>query len=553
MSRVAACLAGAVLALPAAGQVIPRAADPGAIQQRQIDEDRRREELERLKRKPVTDPLRVPDTGKPAVQAAPDAVRFQVREIEFTASEILTREELESIARDYRGRELTFADLQQLAERVNALYRAKGVVTAQAVVPPQDVSAGIVRIRLVEGRLGEIRLDGNENTSERFVKWRLGQEPGQLVDLQLLERSLVRFNRTSDAQLRADLKPGATFGTTDLNLTLTEPPRQDLRAFIDNNGATGTGVWRVGVSYLNRSLLGYRDDLSLGANASDGHEGYSIVYGFPWNRWGGRASLGYYKDYTEITEGAAAVLDITGESEAQILTLRQPLYVGDTVQFDLTAGAKKRTSSNWISGLLLQSTRTEDGNVGAELQVLDRSGFWLATYSITSGRARVFADSDNYTIGRGFLRRVNDFGKGWSGRGTVSFQNSSDVLLPSSEQFFIGGEGSVRGYPVGVYSGDQGYTVNLEVHRALGSFGGEGVMELNASVFGFLDQGYVEPFRPPNSVLRSYERISSGGIGVNAQLGKRVSARLTYAYAFNNIPLESRRYDVLFQLIASLY
>lgn len=554
MMRLATALLIVSLAVPAWAQILPRASDPGAIQQRQIEEERRREEMERLQRKPITKPITPPEPQKPAVKSAPDAVRFKVHTFDFTPSEILTKEELEAIARDYRDKELTLADLQQLAERVNELYRSKGVVTARAVIPPQDVSSGVVQIRLVEGRYGRIRLEGNDSTSADYVRWRLGQEPGALVDLNVLERELIRFNRTTDVQARAELKPGESFGTTDLHLMLLEPPRHDLRLFIDNAGSKNTGEWRQGVSYLNRSVFGWRDDLSLSANRADGVESYALGYGVPINRWGGRARYGFYKDYTEITDGPLEVLDITGRSEAHILSLRQPTYVSQSVQLDLTAGYTKRNSANWISGVFLQSTKTETGNIGLEVQASGVKGYGLASYYLTSGHAAVSGSGrESYTIGRGSLRGIYDLGR-WSARAAVSFQHSGDRLLPSSEQIFIGGEGSVRGYPVGVYSGDRGYIASMELHHPLGASGGgrEG-SELAATGFVFADYGNVKPFRPPNTALRSYEELSSLGFGVNATLFRRVSARVTFAYALNDLPQESGRYMVHCQLVASLF
>ena len=140
--------AGTVLPALAQTTVVPPAADPGAVRQRQIDDDSRRRDAERLQQ-PITEPLKrdgiaPPQTAGDATAAA-DAVRFQVTRIEFTPSDILTAAELEDIAKDFRGRALTLAELQQLVARVNALYRSKNVVTAQALVPPQDVSQGVVR------------------------------------------------------------------------------------------------------------------------------------------------------------------------------------------------------------------------------------------------------------------------------------------------------------------------------------------------------------------------------------------------------------------------
>src|SRR5690606_8441668 len=110
--------------------------------------------------------------------------------------------------------------LHELVARINALYRAKGVVTAQAVLPPQDLTDGIVRIRLIEGRVGAIDVRDNRSTDEDYVRARVRQQPGDLVDLAGLERDLQRFNRTNDAQARAELRPGSRVGETDIGILL---------------------------------------------------------------------------------------------------------------------------------------------------------------------------------------------------------------------------------------------------------------------------------------------------------------------------------------------
>jgi len=530
---------------------VPPTADPGVIQQRRIEEERRREELERLQKKPEAEPIRREGLERPAARPATDALRFLVREIRFTKSDILGADALETVAREFRGRTLSLADLQQLTERVNALYKAKGVVTAQAVIPPQDVSAGIVTVRLVEGRVGKVSLQGNASTREGYVTDRLSLRSAELVDLPALERDLSRFNRSHDAQLRAELKPGQEFATTDVFLALSEPPQHDLRLFADNGGSESTGEWRGGLTYLNRSLFGWRDELSLTLNTASGQEGYAASYAVPMNRWGGRAGLAWYKDRTASKYGPLATLDITGASTSRVLTLRQPVHFGERLQVDLLGGGKSRSARSWTGGLLLQGTDTDDVNLGVEAQLSDPSGVWLMNYTLASGRARVAGvdGRDRYDLGRGTLRRLHDLSGGWSLRGSLNFQNSSNVLLPSSEQFFIGGEYSVRGYPTGVYAGDQGYALNLELHHAL-PFEAEGIA---ATGFVLLDKGYVKVFRPPDSLQRDHEELAGVGFGVNATLGKRFNARLTLAYALNALPTEPRRYAVHVQVVAGLF
>jgi hemolysin activation/secretion protein len=535
----------------AAAPTIPSGAEPGAIQQRQIEEERRRRETEREQRKPVAEPLRrdIPEatTGRPG----PEAVRFLVREIRFTKSEILSAEELESVAAEFRGRELNLADLQKLAARVNDLYRRKGVVTSQAVVPPQDVTGGVVLIRLVEGRLGKVRIEGNESTNEGYVADRLGLKLDDLMDLERLEAALVRFNRTNDSQLRAELKPGERFATTDLSVAMTEPPQHDLRLTLDSLGSASTGKERTGISYLNRSVLGFRDDLSLSVTSATGQYSQSVTYGFPFNTWGGRINLGYYADRTAIKNGALATLKITGESTARVVSLRQPTIVDSSRQLDIVAGGKQRRSYNWIDTVLLQRTDTEDRNLGLEAQLFDPQSTWFASYIRSDGYA-LATQREGFRIDRGALRHNRDLGNNLSLRGNLWWQSSKQVLLPSSEQFFIGGEGSVRGYPMGVYSGDTGQALNLELHHPLltasaatGGFGATG--------FFFSDYGRVKPYRAPNSSLAPHEALTGVGWGMHAAVGKNVYAKLTFGYGATKVPNLPRNYEVTLQFVVSAF
>ncbi|MCA1971678.1 MAG: BamA/TamA family outer membrane protein [Caenispirillum sp.] len=531
--------------------VLPPSADPGAIQQRQIEEERRRREAERERYKP-SEPIRRDALERPAVEPAPDAVRFLVREIRFTPSEILTPAELDAIAAEFRGKELTLADLRRLTERINALYKAKGVVTATAVIPPQDVSAGIVHIRLIEGRVGRVNIEGNATTRTVYIADRLRLEPNDLVDLGRLEKNLRRFNRTNDVQLRAGLKPGEAFGTTDIEITASEPPRHELRLTLDNAGNPSTGEWRKGVSYLNRSVLGYRDDFSLSLTRADGQDSRAIAYGFPINTWGGRLNLAYYQDKIAIKHGALESLNITGASRASVLSLRQPVWVEEHYQLDVLGGGKKRRSTNWIDGVFLQRTDTDDLNLGVEMQVFDAKSLGSASFTRHAGKAAIADDRRDHVIDRGVLRYNRELGNGLSFRGNLAWQATREKNLPSSELFSIGGEGSVRAYSPGTFAGDRGYAVNLELHHPLLKTAWDS-REFAATGFFFADRGIVKPFRPPNSTLPSSERLNSAGWGIHASLGRHVYSRITFAWGSREVPQSPRHRGVHFLLVASLF
>lgn len=532
--------------------VIPPAGDAGALQQRQIEEEKRRRAEERTLPAPA-DPVTRP--AAPAPQRLPSGadVRFTVREIRFSApSEILGAAELDAIVAPARGQQLTLNDLQALADRINALYKAKGVVTALAVIPPQDISQGTVTIQLVEGHVGAVNISGNQNTRESFIAARIGLRAGELVDLDKLERALIWFNQINDVRLQADLQPGQQFGLTTLNISAIEPPRNQLLFSLDNLGSLLTGPNRAGATWRNRSVFGWRDDMLLSLTAAGGQQSEAFSYGFPINRWGGRLDLAYYSDRTAIRYGSLSSLNITGDSHARVASLRQPVYVDNNVELDLTADGKKRDSSNYIDSVFLLRTDTSAATVGADLQRYDDTSTWSLSLNGSQVSARAAGVDRNFVITRGAARLSREVGSGLSVRGSVAWQSTPDNNLPSSEQFSLGGEGSVRGYAPGIYSGDKGYLINLELHHRLGNLD-LGPASFQATGFFFADHGHVNPYRPPNSLLDSGEKLTGYGWGLDATLNQHTTIRLVLGRAANTVPLaDYGRNRVTLQITSSI-
>lgn len=546
-------LGSALVASPqAAAQAVPQlpaAADPGAVQERSRELERR---LRQDDRRPDDAPA-VDDEAlkKKPVRPAPSSGRFALKRIDFTRSELIDEGELRAMAAGLEGREVALSEVQALVDRINALYRDRGVPTAQAVLPAQEVADGTLTIKLVEGRVGQIEMEGNASTSADFIRARIGQKQGDLADVAALERGMLRFNRSQDVQLRAELKPGAKFAETDIALKVTEPPRHEFRLFSDSAGSHATGVYRVGAFYQNRSLLGFRDALGVTLIGADGHEGRALSYSFPLGTQGTRLTLSWFNDHTRIVNGPFQPLRIRGESTAWTALAKHPLLLGSNYQLDLLGGAKTRKTESWISGRLFQSTDIDDVSLGLDGQWWEQDRIWSASITWSNGKAHPIDDvvSTSFAIWRGQLRRVQDFGNGWSLQNALSFQYTRDENLTSSEQFLIGGEGTVRGYQTGLFSGDKGLTASVELHHPLPQ---PPVAPVRTSGFLFLDYGAAQPFRPVGS-SRGTDTLASYGWGVNANINDRTSVRLTLGLPIRSAIQEPRGYYVHFQLVAQVF
>jgi hemolysin activation/secretion protein len=535
----------AVLPAVAAAQVhLPAVVDPGVLQQQSEQQRQRMEkELGPTPQHP-SQPLDTKGLEKPEAAALP-AIRFRLVRVEFSPSQILDKASLDAIAAEYQGREVGFGDLQALVAKVNALYRAKGAVAAEAVIPPQDVSGGVVKIRLVEGRIGRYGVEGNATTRQSYVVDRMHEPPGVLLDTRRLEQDLIRFNRTNDAQLRAELTAGEQFGTTDVQLKLAEPQRNSLRVFGDNAGSPSTGEDRAGVIYENRSLFGFRDDLMLSYTGAAGYTGQSINYAFPVNTWGGRLQLGYEDDRTKIISGAFEPLDVAGSATAWSGQLRQPVFLDADRQLDATFAAYSRRSVSHIGSVELVAIDALDTVAGMDYQGVDASGSWAAGINITAGDSFSSTHSRlGYLLWRWSVRRDQTLPHGFSGRFNLAVQDSNNDQLPSTAQYFIGGAGSVRGYSTAAYGGARGYAGNLELRHVL--LAGD---HPNVTGMLFFDHGEARPTGPGQVPVR----LASIGLGAEFSLARGIWGQFTFGHQLLGRREEPRNYRVDATLVAEVF
>jgi len=455
-----------------------------------------------------------------AQDLAADEVLIEVREIIINESEILSEAEIRSIVDSIIGKPVTLAQLQAAVDQINRLYDEKQFITARAILPPQTVEDGTVRIQLVEGRVGDITLENNRATKDEYFLKRISLQPGDLVRLDVLERDLLYFNATNDVQVRAEIKAGKEFGLTDVTLWAVEPPRNQVVAFADNGGREETGLYRLGVSAGNNSLFGSRDTLSLGVTYAEGTLGFSAAYEVPMVRRGSRLGASY--DYTkaEIISGIFEPVDIDGRSTNLGVKFTHPLLIRN--QGKLSGGLQwqSKATDNYFFGARLQTTKLQTVTLGMTGQWMGKGQSLSARQDVVWGRVQ-FPKEDDFikyfgTIAWQRLLPIN-------GLLTVEgqWQLANRELLPFAEQFSLGGMSAARGYPAGTLIGDQGFSLSAEVEYPIGK---------RVRGKAFLDYGGVFPYKGNEEPITVEDYLASGGLGVVAKLTERIFANVVVGW-----------------------
>ncbi len=466
------------------------------------------------------------EIAPPPTQQLPveSQVSFELKALNFSNSEWLSQAELETIANPYIGKTVGFADLQDVIKSVNALYRSKGIITAQALLAAQKIENGVVDISLVEGKLGKTQVANNKSTNEDYILQRVQLENNQLLDTRALEEALVRFNRVEDIRLRAQLQKGESFGLTDVVLNVAEPARHEVEVFGSNTGTDETGVNRYGVSYINNSLTGKRDRLGISYLGARRDIGGVISYDTPVNRKGGRLALTYVYDDLEIRDRAFANLNITAKSESQLAQFSQPISITEEGQLTFITALQKRESLTEIDDFEVQKSEV----VGVPLELRWES---FAQRSAFSGSVVYFHGRENEFDKRSFNRYSFSTSYLYQFEDDLSFimnmagQTTPNNNLPAGNKFQVGGATSVRGYDEGLISGDKGLFLNLEVHKTLQALSSDAIQ---VSALAFFDRGYASP--QGNTERKLDNHLGSVGAGFSIDNGSSLTASVTVGF-----------------------
>ncbi|MFT3719711.1 ShlB/FhaC/HecB family hemolysin secretion/activation protein [Pseudorhodoferax sp.] len=510
-------IAGLVLgcAMAAAAHAQVQAIPPGAISSELLrQQQRERERLDAQQRQ--QDPARVLEVPRAADPTVPadDSLRFTLNALVFSDSAILSRGELEAIAQPYLGREIGFAELKDVVSAVNRRYDERGYATARAVLPAQRIEGGRVRIELVEGRVGEVKVEGLTYMRPGFVRERLDLPAGEVIDPQRLEAELSRYNRLYASSVTAALQPGQRYGLTDVYVTVSEPPRNSLDVFVNNHGYDATGEAQAGLMFRHYGALGGDDVFSLFAAGSRGSAVGSLSYDAPVNRRGTRAGVRLGKSRAEVVRGPFAALDSRSDSDNAEVFLSHPLWSNADWLLTGYLGYGYQRTTNHVSGVFLNENKVEGakGEISA-LYLTPGTSLRLGLgYRRANSELLGTPSTAGFDIWSGNWQASRNVGR----NGFVSFsgawQHAHREGLPSSQLFQIGGATTVRGYRQGELAGDGGVygsvQANYRVDPRLTAFA--------FYDFGRIDASFIQP-----------EKLESVGVGFSWQFSQRVSGEVT--------------------------
>jgi hemolysin activation/secretion protein len=453
----------------------------------------------------------------------------------------LDRGDFAGVIEPFAGHALDRAGLRRLTDAVANHARARGYILATAWIPEQALPGGVLRVRVDEGGIDEIRIEGSDDPAiRRQLERLLAIRP---LTLAALQREVLLADDISGVWIRKTRfeRDGGR------RILVVDARRQDFAgsALVTTDGTKPVGPVRARINLDANGLISPRDqvDLSFSTTPLDPDElaFFSARYSVVVNDAG--TLLGAFGSYSRTEPGAyLAARELMGEVWQGGVRMRHPLLRSQRRSLWLEASAEMQDLAQDSFGTLARHDRIALARLGFY-------GFGPLAGGTLQGRATVSQGLDilgatalgdplasRPDAGPGFTR-VSwwlNWRRALAGRVSLSFaasgQLSSDPLL-IGESFALGGNAFLRGYDFAQAIGDQGVAglgeLRYDWPRALGA-----VQHLQ--LYAFADGGMVSNLAGG----RGDETLASSGAGLRADVTRNLDFDFEVA-----VPLTDPRYD----------
>ncbi|MBW4525331.1 MAG: ShlB/FhaC/HecB family hemolysin secretion/activation protein [Phormidium tanganyikae FI6-MK23] len=498
-----------------------------------------------------TDPPALTPTPSETPKPNPSTITIPVRKIEIIGNTVFKPAEIQKITQSIEGQSVTLKQLQNVADSMTQLYLNRGYITSRAVLVDQAIADGVVQIRVIEGSVEKIEIQGLQRLRESYVRDRIKLGTSTPLNKDNLEDQLrlLKADPLFDS-VEASLKAGNGIGQSILTLRVREAKQFSGFVGADNLSPPSVGSERIGTVLNYRNLTGLGDEISAlyYRSTQGGSNSFDFNYRIPVNAMNGAVQLRVSPSRSKIIEPQFADFGIRSETDLYELSYRQPLIRTTREEFALSISFAMQNGQTFlfqdtpfpfgIGADIDGNTRTRILKFGQDYVRRDTQGAWVARSQFSLGLNLFNATTNDSPVpdGRFFswlgqLQRVQRLGNDHLLILQADFQLTPDSLLPS-QQFVIGGGQSVRGYRQNARSGDNGFRLSIE-DRITVQRNPTGAPVLQFAPF--IDAGTIWNRSNNPNVLPNQRFLAGGGLGVILEPTPGLQLRADYAIPFSRL------------------
>ncbi|EIP96899.1 hemolysin activation/secretion protein [Opitutaceae bacterium TAV1] len=416
--------------------------------------------------------------------------RLDVFEYRIEGARHLSQLEVETATYPFLGPARTPEDVEAARAALEKMYQDKGYQTVAVLLPQQQVRDGVVRLQVVEGRVGRLRVHGSRYFDlERIRERAPSVAEGTVPDFNAVTHDIVALNQSSDRRVTPVLRAGVVPGTVDIDLNVedTFPLHGSLE--LNNRHSADTKPLRLSgsASYGNLWQLEHTVGLSfqVAPERLDDAKVFSAYYLAPVPNSPVKLLLQGVKQDSDVS--TLGSFDVAGRGE--IVGLQAIVALGGSERFthNLTFGIDYKHFDQSLA------VGDDPDSIQSPVTYYPLS----ASYSLTLFRPQAitqFNVSLNFNLRgpgsspeefndrragadgsfiyiRGDVSQTRELGGGWQVFGQLQGQLASQPLV-SGEQFSAGGIGTVRGYLESETLGDNAIAASIELRAPSVTLGG---------------------------------------------------------------------------------
>ncbi len=489
--------------------------------------------------KPLSPDKEIPFVEVEIPEQTLDMPAFQkvfIKKIEVADGKIFSSKDLKEILSSFEDRDLSMRDMNELCQKIQAKYAKEGYFLVRVYLPEQDIEDGVLHVKVLEAKLGSVEVIGNKYYKSKFIASYVERFIGKTLNYNDLLKALLLINENTDLQVGAIFRKGKEFGTVDMILRAHDEAPMHINVDGNNYGSRVTSIGRSGVRGDFGNFFFNGDTLSLiGAFGIplDRLRFVDGIYTVPLNRRGSELELSYL--YSDFDVGQLQELNLSGKTQVAATKFTQALQRTKQLNTDIYTGFEYKQIKNFQQSQVSAYDKLRVVSLGCSVDYVDS----VAGRNVANIVA--FGGIPNFLGGLHAIDSDLCSRQGAGGRFIyidanyqriqrlpascflfLNFQGQASFYkLPLSEEFYIGGINTVRGYPLAVSLGDSGFCANVEF-RAPPPFPKWKIPHTKKrfgevlQFVGFVDHG--ETFEYGNAINDQSNRAFLTSVGVGARI-----------------------------------
>ena len=489
--------------------------------------------------------------------------------IEFDGNTVFSDAELLELVKDRIGKKVSIEELEGVRKTISKHYFDQRYVNSGAVIDEQELAAGVLKIRIVEGRLNDVNVMNKGGWLRTdYLDKRIHREVGKPLNLDDLKLALELIRRDDKIRkINTALVPTDQLGESNLDMIVTENKVFDAGVGVSNRRPPSVGAEEAEVFLGTKNLTSLGD--ALRANYTFTQEGmeevdfgdagnYSVFYSLPLTRWDTTLELGLTQSDYAILEEPFDALDIESDTRMYTVALRQPIYRDFQHEFSVTLKGEHRRSEVLVSG---ERFSISPGSVDGQTRI---TALRISPEYVYRSQERVIAARTTLSFGLDELDPImtSDYDRKyltWLTQASwVESVSSNDMLfivklfhqytdqsVVSMEQFSLGGMNTIRGYRENQLIRDNAVVISPELRIPVYK---DRYGKALVYLIPFFDYGVGWNTDGP----RGRETIYSAGLGVTYNPTDYVNMAVYWGHAFEDFDIPNdddlQDYGIHFQL-----